>query len=113
MLKIQKNLLLVLLLFLVNATKAQDIIYLKTGEEILAKVIEINPTDIQYRKYNDKDGPLYTRNKSEVFMIKYPNGTKDVFNQIGSTVERSNLSIDPSHRELKAGTQINVMLVNE
>jgi len=112
MLHPQMKFLLFMLLFVVQATKAQDIIFLKSGEEIMAKVIAINPTDIQYKKHNDKDGPLYTRYKSEVFMIKYANGTKDVFTQDNNWVEPSKQIIDANHRELKAGTQINVMLVN-
>jgi hypothetical protein len=100
------------LLFLLITTtlSAQDIITLKNGEEIKAKVTAVNPNDIQYRKFNDKDGPLYTKYKSEVFMIKYANGSKDVFsNTSGGT--STNASIDPStQRELKSGTQFTVEL---
>jgi hypothetical protein len=95
-------------LLITAALSAQDIITLKTGEEIKAKVTAVNPNDIQYRKFNDNDGPLYTKYKSEVFMIKYANGSKDVFsNTSGST--STNASIDPStQRELKSGTQFTV-----
>lgn len=114
MLQLPMKFLILILLFVVQSANAQDIIFLKTGEEILAKVIAINPTDIQYRKHNDKDGPLYTRYKSEVFMIKYANGSKDVFTQESSVATNPNSHIDAAtQREVKAGTQINVMLVNE
>ena len=34
---------------------------------------------IKYKKFDNPNGPLYTILKSEVFLIKYENGTKDVF----------------------------------
>lgn len=97
-------------LLITTALSAQDIITLKNGEEIKAKVTAVNLGDIQYRKFNDADGPLYTKYKSEVFMIKYANGSKDVFSatSAGSSI---NTSIDPNtQRELKSGTQFTVEL---
>ncbi|MEM7107386.1 MAG: hypothetical protein AAF519_04100 [Bacteroidota bacterium] len=63
---------------------AQDIMILKNGEEIETKVYEIRHTDIKYKKFNNLSGPLYTLQKSEVFMIKFENGTKEVFNILTS-----------------------------
>jgi hypothetical protein len=59
---------------------SQDIIVLKTGDEIKSKVLEVTPDLVKYKKWENQDGPIYSSNKSEVFMIKYINGTKDVFN---------------------------------
>ena len=100
-----------LFFLLITATlSAQDIITLKNGEEIKAKVTAVNPNDIQYRKFNDADGPLYTKYKSEVFMIKYANGSKDVFSATNAG-NSNNSSIDPNtQRELKSGTQFTVEL---
>lgn len=80
--------LLTLCLFIafVVVAKAQDVIILKSGDEISAKVLEVNVSDIKYKKAENLDGPSYSIDKSEVFMIKYKNGTKDVFN----TIENSN-----------------------
>lgn len=58
---------------------AQDIITTKNGDEIKAKVLEIESAVIKYRKWENQNGPLYSMSKSEIFMIKYENGTKDVF----------------------------------
>lgn len=63
----------------INLAFAQDNIILRTGEEIKAKVQEIGLADIKYKKTDNPTGPLYTILKSDVFMIKYENGTKDVF----------------------------------
>lgn len=76
-----KNLLTILLFLIgmLNHVKAQDIITLKNGEEIMAIVNEVDLNTIKYRKFDNQAGPVYTVNKADVFMIKYENGTKDVF----------------------------------
>ena|SRR5258706_131157 len=60
---------------------SQDIITMKTGEDILAKISEIGPTEIKYKKFDNLDGPLYTLLKSEILMIRYENGTNNVFKE--------------------------------
>jgi hypothetical protein len=59
----------------------QDLILKKNGEEIKAKVSEVLDKEIKYRKADNLTGPVYSILKTEVFMIKYENGTKDVFNE--------------------------------
>jgi hypothetical protein len=58
-----------------------DIITLKNGDEITAKVLEVSQTSIKYKKCNNLDGPLMIESIDNVFMIKYVNGSKDVFNK--------------------------------
>ena len=72
---------LLLLAIIFNATLSfsQDIITTKTGEDILAKILEISMTEIKYKKYDNQDGPLFTLLKSDVLMIRYENGSKDIF----------------------------------
>ena len=57
---------------------AQDIITKCNGEEIEAKVTEIGDTQIKYRKYENAQGPLYTLPASEVFLIRFEDGTREV-----------------------------------
>jgi hypothetical protein len=57
---------------------AHDLIILKNGEEIKAKVLEITPTTIEYKKFDDLDGPTVSVPKTEVSMVKYQDGTKDI-----------------------------------
>jgi len=57
-----------------------DNIILKNGEEISAKIIEITPDLIKYKKCNNLDGPLISIYKDEVLMLRYKDGTKDLFN---------------------------------
>lgn len=75
----KKLLIIIISLHFFNVINAQDIIIQTNGDEIKAKVLEISDVIIKYHKYENLTGPVYSINKSEVFMIKYENGTKDVF----------------------------------
>ena len=61
-----------------------DVLTFKTGEEIEVKVLEIGQSEIKYKKCNNQNGPTISVNKSDVFTIKYSNGTKDVITSIKS-----------------------------
>ena len=43
-----------------NSILAQDMIKLKSGEDLQTKVIEIGTTEIKYKKFDNLDGPTYT-----------------------------------------------------
>jgi hypothetical protein len=58
---------------------SQDIITLRSGDEIKAIVNEIDNSFIRYKKFENPTGPVYTLEKRDAFMIKYENGTKEVF----------------------------------
>lgn len=73
-------LLLTLLLALVVTAHAQDLLTKRNGDEVLVRVLEITPTEVKYRRFDNPDGPLISVWKADVFMIRYANGTKDVFN---------------------------------
>ena len=75
----KKTLLILATLCCGNLLWSQDIITLKSGEEVKAVVQEIGADYVKYKKFENKNGPTYTMQKSAVFMIKYENGTKDVF----------------------------------
>lgn len=59
---------------------SQDLLIYKDGKEIEVKVIKIDKSEITYKKYDNIDGPEYVEEKSKIFIIKYENGTKDIFN---------------------------------
>ena len=65
---------------------AQDIIILKNGNDIQAVVQEIGTDDVKYKRFDNPNGPNYTLKKSEIFMIRYENGSKDVFDEIVTNV---------------------------
>lgn len=59
--------------------KCQDTIITKKGEEIKSRVAEIGLSTVKYKLFNNLTGPVFEINKSDVFEIKYENGTKNVF----------------------------------
>ena len=67
---------------------AQDIIVLKSGEEFKAIVQEVELSTIKYKKFENTNGPTYTLLKSDIFMIKYQNGEKDVFSTITEKTQK-------------------------
>ena len=79
-----KLVLLSFFIFQAFILNAQDIIIKKTGEEIKAKVIEVAAAEVKYKKYDFQDGPLYIISKSEILMIRYENGTNDIFSNDNS-----------------------------
>lgn len=66
---------------------SQDIIVLQSGEEIEAKVIKVGSEEVEYRKWTNQDGPVYTLTPRDIFMIKYQNGEKDVFTHTNAPVQ--------------------------
>ena len=65
----------------INSNHAQDKIMFIDGTEILSKVIEINNTEIKYKLFDNQDGPTIITLKKNIFIIKYENGTKEVFTE--------------------------------
>ena len=68
------------LIVFIPVVKSQDLITKKTGEDISSKVVEINLNEVKYKKWDNQDGPLISISKSDILMIRYQNGTKDLFN---------------------------------
>jgi len=69
----------------VFSVTAQDIIVLKDGNMIEAKVMEISPTEIRYKRIDHFDGPMIVIPAVNVLSIRYENGTTEI---ISSTPER-------------------------
>lgn len=69
---------LTILTLFVATLQAQDLIMKIDGDEIKAKVLEIGDSEIKYKRFDNEDGPSYSISKSEVFVIKYANGTKEL-----------------------------------
>jgi hypothetical protein len=68
-----------LILSALNFCLAQDLITKRSGEDVKAKILEINPGDIKFKNFENLDGPTVTILKSEILMVRYANGTKDIF----------------------------------
>jgi hypothetical protein len=68
-------------LFLSQIIRAQDIIYLNTGDKFEAVVKELNVVSIKYKNFANPDGPTYVIKRNDVLFIEYQNGTIEVINR--------------------------------
>ena len=59
----------------------QDLITKKNGEDIKAKVTEVTLSEIKYKKFENLEGPIYSLLIKDVLIIRYENGSKDLFTQ--------------------------------
>jgi len=60
---------------------------MKNGDEIKAKITEITPKEIKYKKCNGSDGPVITISKNSVFSILYADGSKEIISSKKSSNE--------------------------
>lgn len=58
---------------------AQDLIFKTDASPIEAKVMEITPTEVRYKRFSNPDGPTYVLPVKDIRYIEYPNGEKEVF----------------------------------
>ena len=66
--------------FFCLSLQAQDIILTQTGDIIKAKVTEVTPTEVKYKRTDNINGPVYSAAKKDIQKIVYENGVIDVFN---------------------------------
>jgi hypothetical protein len=58
-----------------------DVIIMKNGDTVFAKVTEINPDFIHYKLCNMKDSPAIVELRKNILIIKFANGLKQVFSE--------------------------------
>ena len=75
-----KGLLFLLMTFGVLSVSAQDVIVRRDGDELQCKILEVSKNEVRYKRWTNQEGPAFTEKKSDIFMIKYENGEKDVMN---------------------------------
>ncbi len=74
-----KKIITLLLLAITSLGYAQDVITLTDGRTVQAKIIELTPDVIKYKKYDNLEGPTYTVPVTDLSKIKYANGSEDTF----------------------------------
>jgi hypothetical protein len=89
-------LILVVLIGFGITANAQDVITLKNGTDINALVQKISEFEIEYKKFDNPNGPNYTLKKSEILIIRYANGSKDIFSEEEKPVDVKNTSTPKS-----------------
>lgn len=58
-----------------------DVVTLRNGEVIKAKVLEVGEELIKYKRCDNLDGPVFSVSRVKVFSIRYANGSKDLFSK--------------------------------
>ena len=89
-------LLFILFLCSSNIIKAQDTLSMRSGENILVKVIEVGTAEVKYKKLDNLNGPVFSMLKSDLLMIKYANGTNEDF----SKEEKTKIKVKRTHNRL-------------
>lgn len=72
---------LLTLIFCVSILMAQDIIITKDSKRIEAKIIEVTPTTVKYKKWTYQDGADIYEAKSNIAAIMWGNGEVEAFNE--------------------------------
>jgi hypothetical protein len=98
---------LILSVFAGFCLQAQDTLYTVSGQKIAAKVIEINQTEIKYKKASNLDGPVYVIDKTDVALIEYKNGSKELYGT-GSAQTNNDQSIADNNSTPKP--RVNIVL---
>ncbi len=80
---------IIFLLFICTSISAQDTIFRRDQSVVCAKVEEISENAISYKRCEMLDGPVYILNTSEIYKIKYKNGSVDTF-QLKATQSLNN-----------------------
>lgn len=80
----------------VGSTFAQDVIYKTDGTREEVKIIQIGNREVQYKKFDNPDGPVYIINKENMVMITYENGDYDLFTRPvnDKNIDNQQLSVD-------------------
>ena len=81
-----------LLFFGIGSAIAQDLIILKDGNIIEAKITEISTTEIRYKRFTHLDGPTVVISAADVLSIRYENGTSETINAAPATAQRNTMA---------------------
>lgn len=60
---------------------AQDVIVKKDGSTVLCRIIEVNSSEVVYKKWSDLKGSNYVMNRSDASSINYQNGKRTVLSE--------------------------------
>ena len=96
------------------AGSAKDVIVMKSSDSIEAKILEVTPTEVKYKKMNYLDGPTFIILKSEISKITYGNGDVESFVQkeeksavLESTSDIANTGTEADTSTTAANTEAN------
>jgi hypothetical protein len=87
-----------------TSTDSCDVLIFKDGSEIRAKVMEVGTSEIRYKRCDNRDGPTYVTKKSDLFLITYANGTRELIK--ADPEESRPLPTAPSTYTLKKNSRV-------
>lgn len=74
-----RRLILFFCLIFIKSFHAQDTLFMKNSEKRAVLLLEVNPDNVKYKRFDLKEGPTYTVNKNELLYVRYSNGIKEYF----------------------------------
>tara|TARA_A100001015_G_scaffold313727_1_gene421632 strand:+ start:1891 stop:2691 length:801 start_codon:yes stop_codon:yes gene_type:complete len=83
-----------------------DNLVYKNGNEVSAKVVEITTDVVKYKRCNNLNGPLISVKKSELLLIRYSNGEKELFTNYK---EESSESSEDGNKKAKTYNTISII----
>ena len=92
---------------------AQDIIVMRDASQIEARVDEVSDEQIKYRKFNNLEGPAYSVKRTEVFIIRYENGTREVITPLEKRNESSSVTASKDDKGANKATEDKYAYINE
>jgi len=109
----KKNIITIVITLLLSSTSlhAQDIITLRNGDQIRARVTEISLSEIRYKRFEHLDGPTIVVPRASVFAINYENGTREVINPLTETSPAQTVNRTEQHANVSNRPQ-NVREIN-
>lgn len=78
-----------------------DVIIFKNGEQINAIVLEIGDKEVKFKECDKPNGPIFSKQKSSIVRINYPNGTSTVISSdryVSMGKDNSNTESSPNDR---------------
>lgn len=77
------------LIFVAASAYAQDIIYLKDGSTVKAKISEINDGDVKYKRFDNPEGPTYTISRDRAEKVVFENGVEEILASENAPAQKS------------------------
>ena len=90
-----KQLFILLLLLCSVGMSAQDVIVKKDGSTIVCRVMELNSSEIVYKKWTDLNGSNYVMNRADASAINYENGKKENISEVTNLYTPNNQNDGP------------------
>jgi hypothetical protein len=96
-------------LLLVLSNFSQDTLFFFNKNKVVAKVSEINISDIKYHRFDNLTGPQYTVNKTEINVIKFANGVVDTIESVPQPISNTSINQYYSDNKLHVGDRYRII----